>query len=165
MRTNIQGTESFNRLFWSKVLRYGVKDCWPWTGSTVNEIKPYGRIKVSGKLKLTHRVAYELVYKILVPDNIQVLHKCDNPICCNPNHLHLGTNADNMHEKSIRGRINTKGGPQGKFTYDEWQDIKNLYYTEHWSKCRIASKYNTYDTTIRRVIMDKEGYRYKGKVL
>jgi hypothetical protein len=163
MRTNYQWSTSFILSFWSRVNNKDkVSECWPWTGSIVNEAKPYGRVRIEGRLKLTHRVAYELSRGELVPDDMQVLHSCDNCRCCNPTHLWVGTNADNMRDKSRKNRINPSGGPQGKFTFDEWQEIKKLH-SEGWTNTEISNKFRCFDTTVRRVIEAGESYRYKGK--
>lgn len=51
----------------------------------------------------THRAAWELANGP-IPDGVCVLHHCDNPSCCNVEHLFLGTQADNMQDKSSKGR-------------------------------------------------------------
>src|SRR5258708_4115991 len=51
----------------------------------------------------THRYAWEITFGP-VPENLQVLHHCDNPTCCRPDHLFLGTGADNMADKVAKGR-------------------------------------------------------------
>ena len=77
------------------------RGCWTWMAS--KNKKGYGQFMVWGKPHLAHRVAYILFIGDIV-DNLFVLHDCDNPGCVNPNHLHLGTNSDNMQECSRRGR-------------------------------------------------------------
>ena len=96
---------------WSLVNIGNDGDCWEWTG-TVNRGKynrgGYGRVGDGhGRKKYAHRVAYELT-KGQIPEGFQVLHQCDNRRCCNPAHLHLGTNADNQREKVERGRAAIK---------------------------------------------------------
>jgi hypothetical protein len=76
--------------------------CWVWMGGR-QKLMGYGKISLNGKDFLTHRVAWELANGP-IPADMQVLHSCDNPPCCNPAHLHLGTHADNMREKTERGR-------------------------------------------------------------
>jgi len=161
MRTNYHWSMEFMRLLRSKIIVGGPDDCWPWTGSVVNGNKPYGRVKVEGKLKLVHRVIYELYTGEELPDDVQVCHSCDNPPCCNPNHLWIGDNQANMLDKMIKGRTSHEG-PPGKFTYNEWQEIRRLYNVENLSKCEIARRFNTYDTTIRRVLDAGDSYKYKG---
>jgi HNH endonuclease len=78
--------------------------CHNWTG-TVGRAG-YGRVQVSA-----HRLAYELAHGP-IPDGLLVLHKCDNPVCCNPDHLFLGTSADNMADKVRKGRH--RNGSTGK---------------------------------------------------
>lgn len=90
--------------FWAKLdTSPGEYGCWPWTGS----IRPtgYGEFRVSHKTRLAHRVAWELHNgPIPVPDMACVLHTCDNPPCCNPAHLFLGTRADNHADCVRKGR-------------------------------------------------------------
>ena len=77
--------------------------CWNWTGSK-NGINGYGRITVEGKSYCAHRVSYELFVGI-IPNGYNVCHKCDNPVCINPDHLFVGTRSDNMQDASNKGRI------------------------------------------------------------
>lgn len=63
----------------------------------------YGLIKYNGKMRLVHRVAYE----VLKGESIKgwhILHSCDNPCCYNPDHLSLGTHLDNMRDRAAKGR-------------------------------------------------------------
>ncbi len=80
--------------------------CWVWWGN-VNAETGYGRLFFEGRIHFAHRVSYEL-HKGPIASGIFVCHKCDNPPCCNPDHLFLGTQADNMTDKSRKGR--SRGG-------------------------------------------------------
>lgn len=84
-----------------KVKRAGPDDCWPFDGATNGY--GYGRLTVDGKPQAAHRLAYELEHGE-IPAGLFVLHRCDNPPCCNPAHLYLGTHADNMRDMDERGR-------------------------------------------------------------
>jgi hypothetical protein len=89
----------------------GPDACWPWTGAQRKH--GYGVVKRQGKRFTAHRVAYEQKHGP-VPANLSVRHLCDNPPCCNPAHLIVGTHAENMAEMSLRGRARGKapGGDQ-----------------------------------------------------
>lgn len=92
------------RRFWLKVDRRGDDECWPWTA--YRSKKGYGHIKVGGKrgsVIAAHRVAYELKLGD-IPPGMLVCHSCDNPPCCNPAHLWVGTNDDNMADMARKGR-------------------------------------------------------------
>lgn len=84
---------------WSRVDKTG--DCWVWTGATVHN--GYGTISVNNRLVRTHRLAYELTHGP-IPAGMKVLHTCDNPPCCRPDHLFLGTDKDNVHDAVDKGR-------------------------------------------------------------
>lgn len=94
--------------FWSKVDRSGGQDaCWEWKASRRG--LGYGQFAYPGRSpQKAHRVAYELESGP-IPDGLGVLHKCDNPPCCNPRHLFLGTNADNMADMVLKGRQRSPG--------------------------------------------------------
>ena len=76
-------------------------DCLEWTGYT--RAFGYGQLMVDGKCVGTHRVAWTLANGP-IPDGICVLHRCDNPPCCEPAHLFLGTAADNTADMIAKGR-------------------------------------------------------------
>lgn len=99
--------------FWSKIDRASPNECWPWTRS--KSVGGYGHWSYweDGKCRSTtaHRQAWTLINGP-IPKGLQVLHKCDNPPCCNPNHLWLGTHADNMADKVAKGRQSRLGQPR-----------------------------------------------------
>lgn len=86
--------------FWSCVSRQS-DGCWEWALGRKED--GYGRTLWHGRLTYAHRIAWELTYGP-VPDGLCVLHRCDNPACCNPTHLWLGSRADNNHDRDIKGR-------------------------------------------------------------
>ncbi len=78
----------------------GPKACWPYTGCLH---KGYGWAKRQGKRVFAHRLAWECTNGP-IPDGLFCLHRCDNPPCCNPAHLFLGTQADNNRDRHSKGR-------------------------------------------------------------
>lgn len=98
--------------FWNKVDKSGGPDaCWLWT---LGKVSGYGSFKVKRKYLLAHRVAWTLTNGKIPHDGsyhgICVLHRCDVRTCCNPNHLFLGTAADNNTDKKNKGRCNPHRG-------------------------------------------------------
>jgi len=86
----------------------GENDCLEWTGYRNRD--GYGQIQVDGKKLLAHRVAW-MLHSGEMP-SLLVCHTCDNPRCCNVEHLYVGTHTDNMKDKVDRGRW--KGGAKSK---------------------------------------------------
>lgn len=97
--------------------------CLEWTGAKHRQ--GYGRIRVEGKITFTHRLAWQLSFGA-IPKGLFVCHACDNPPCCNPKHLWLGTNLENQRDMFAKGRARRSGKfnavkthcPQGH-AYDE----------------------------------------------
>lgn len=83
---------------WARVERRGPGECWEWTAHRLP--KGYG---VFGPGVVAHRVAWEVAHGP-IPDGLHVLHTCDNPPCCNPGHLRLGTPQDNVDDMMRKGR-------------------------------------------------------------
>lgn len=109
--------------------------CWLWTGS-LNK-SGYGETTWKGKLELAHRTSWAL-NKGQIPNGLQVLHRCDNRICTNPDHLFLGTNYDNVLDKISKKR--------------SWKTIppevaKEIYHAQGRHK-DIALKYGVVRSTV-----------------
>lgn len=102
-----QREKTFDEKFWEKTGVRGEDDCWEWTAS--RNKKGYGNFYLSignsdSMHILAHRVAYMLSSDTQIPENTMVCHSCDNPPCCNPKHLFLGSNQDNMQDMVNKGR-------------------------------------------------------------
>ncbi len=84
--------------FWSKVSKGGPDVCWPWVASTRNKREGYGAFWYQGRHHPAPRIAYFLATSTLVTD-LQICHRCDNPTCCNPGHLFVGSGKENNDDK------------------------------------------------------------------
>lgn len=87
--------------FWAKVNRGGPDDCWEYQAK--RDRGGYGRFWLDGKTRGAHVVAW-LFTRGPVPAGLCVLHRCDNPPCCNPTHLFVGTFGDNNADRAAKGR-------------------------------------------------------------
>jgi HNH endonuclease len=95
--------ENIVKRFWARVRKTDA--CWEWTGSTRHF--GHGHLNVSGRRVLAHRFSWELANGP-IPPGLQINHHCDNPPCVRPDHLYLGTQADNTRDRVERGR--SRGG-------------------------------------------------------
>lgn len=91
-------------MFWHKIDIKGKDECWNWKGS--KNPQGYGQVWSNSKKKQikAHRLAYEIYNQTSIPKGMLICHKCDNPPCCNPYHLFLGTSADNINDAYRKGR-------------------------------------------------------------
>ena len=146
----------------SDVLRFQSKikvmpsDCHEWQGQLGND--GYGRISIGGSMMRAHRVAFELVNGPIQP-GMHVLHRCDNPPCCNPDHLFLGTQADNMRDmksKNRAGRHSAKGEshPRAKLTESIVVAIREAYEKGELQK-DIAKRYDVAQITVSNIVTRK----------
>jgi hypothetical protein len=105
--------------FWEKVQK--TDGCWYWTGAKLPN--GYGAVGLYDTSYYAHRVAWAIYYG----DTTKfVLHKCDNPPCVNPAHLFLGTQLDNMHDCTSKGR-KTPPPRICKLTEEQVQRIRAIH--------------------------------------
>lgn len=142
--------------FWGKVKKKK-NGCWEWVGALNSD--GYGVIDVNGKTKRVHRIIFLLVKGISLEPEQKVCHKCDNPVCVNPNHLFIGTQKDNMSDMLIKNRASnyfTKKGvehPNSKFSSNDIKKIKQMSKT--LSQQKIAEQFGVVQQTISRIITGK----------
>ena len=121
--------------FWSKVAVGNANECWPWIASC--DSKGYGHIWMNGRLELSHRLV------VGAKPGEYALHSCDNPPCCNPHHLRIGTSKENTADAFQRGRrIPCRGEQNGRAKINESivRQIKSLLGTD--SQSAIARNLN-----------------------
>lgn len=138
--------------FWSKVDRSG--DCWLWTGRRHQGKRqlPYGVLKYHGKMRVAHCLAYALTHGE-VPAGLCVLHRCDNPPCCNPAHLFLGTRQDNIADCVAKKR-NARGErhASAKLTEACVQEIRSDFAVGGKTRAQLAAKHKVNWNTINRIV-------------
>ena len=128
-------------------------DCWLYGDSPCKAIYPV--IKLNAKNVRVHRVMYELTYGP-IPDGYDVLHKCDVPRCCNPSHLFLGKDADNIRDCISKGRANRTRGEEhyrAKLTESIVKEIRARYTGCRGEQSAFAREYGVSTGTIRFIVM------------
>jgi hypothetical protein len=120
------------------------ENCWNWPYGC--NPKGYGSVCIGkSRCETTHRTTYRLTHGS-IPDDLWVLHKCDNRKCFNPSHLFLGTNQDNIDDMVAKGRGNggqlrpTNGNHWRKVSPEEVREIRHLH-TEGTSRNELAKRF------------------------
>lgn len=137
--------------FWSLVLK--TDGCWLWQGSLNSA--GYGRLKYHQKFYFAHRLAYMLAYGEIMP-GVAVCHRCDNPRCVRPDHLFLGTTADNNADRERKGR--TCAGQAHKWTRltpTQVREIRHRYAEGGITKAALAREYHVWPSAIGQIIRRK----------
>ena len=146
--------------FWIKVNKDGtvpehmphLGQCWIWTAGKLKD--GYGHYRFNGKPCRAHRVSYELANGE-IPVGFFVLHKCDNPVCVNPDHLVLGTVADNAKDMTRKGRgrysYGEKNG-QSKLTHEKVAKIRKMYSLGEVSQKRISEIFGVAESRINEIV-------------
>ena len=139
------------------------KGCWIWKGSKHRQ--GYGNIRFNQKYGLAHRVAWE-VFKGKIPEDLKVCHKCDVTSCCNPDHLFLGSQKENVQDGIVKGRYSHRkiGKRRNKLCFSQVQEIKMLS-ENGMSRKELEKKFSVGQTCIHKILSgtswkinwDKEG--------
>lgn len=133
---------------WRRVDIRSEEKCWEWKGfKDYNGYGQMGRGTREEGLILTHRAAYEVTYGISTKGK-HILHICDNPSCCNPKHLSIGTNYDNVMDMCKKGRHYDKD--RSRLTNEEKKTLRHLYFAEQCTADELASFFGINRKTIYR---------------
>ncbi len=138
--------------FWNKIAFTANPDkCWEWQGCLEGG---YGRFRYEGKMILSHRLVWTLINGE-IPNDLWVLHKCDNRKCCNPKHLFLGTRLDNMEDMWNKGRQAGAASDKHwncKLTPEQIRAIRDEYNTGTTSHRKLAAKYGMTHSHIGKIV-------------
>lgn len=150
-------------VLWSKVDRGDPNECWPWMGY-INK-GGYGRTWINNKGYYAHRVIYNLYHTGKLPFDAPadklghgfLRHTCDNPRCCNPAHLALGTLLDNAKDKVERGRQkrwNSVDSPRAKLTREQVIELR-LQKASGVSTKELMKQYGVSKPTVNQIVSRK----------
>lgn len=140
--------------FWSNVAVVGENKCWPWMGRRVGN--GYGKLKRNGKDWRANRYVWLITHGD-VPSNKYVCHKCDNPKCCNPSHLFLGTAKENtadMVAKHRAGRMLGEKNHRSKLNSDAVRAIRDRV-TNGEKQIDLCREYGISPATISVIVNQK----------
>lgn len=139
--------------FWRHVLK--TDTCWIWTAGRLT--RGYGSIRIGGRSETTHRLSWELHFGP-IPAGLSVLHNCDNPPCVRPEHLFLGTDADNVRDMFSKGRQAIREGRRGetnnkaKLTTTQVIEIRRQYDAGIITQRDLATNFTVCLDTIRKIV-------------
>lgn len=129
--------------------------CWRWTAC---KEYGYGQITINGNKVKAHRFSYEYFHPMtqsLKDTGLCVCHKCDNPECCNPSHLFIGTRLENNLDKKAKGRCYRPTGEKhhlAKLTEQQVFEIVHRYKNENITQKELAKEYNITHIHLCRII-------------
>lgn len=136
--------------FWKYVQRGNPDECWPWKGE-VDKRGGYGVFWTKERKYKAHRYAYEATYGF--PEKLHVLHHCDNPPCCNPAHLFLGTIADNNAD--MRHKLRHTFGEhhhQARLTEGQVMEIRKLAFDGQHDDKAIGEMFGICSSKITAIV-------------
>lgn len=138
--------------FWSQIQMGKSNECWIWIGYKNSE--NYGVIKINGLDYRANRVSWT-IQNGKIPDGKLICHTCDNPPCCNPNHLKAETQKWNMQDRESKGRSNRATCERhwnAKMTRDKVISIREKYATGKFLQREIGEEYGVSSKLISSII-------------
>ena len=133
--------------------------CWNYMRAV--DRKGYGKVYGNGTQTLAHRFVYSF-YNGEIPEGLFACHHCDNPRCCNPDHIFIGTNADNLRDAARKGRLcglskkyTKRSGYMNKGSKITNEEALSIRLSNETNR-NLATKYQVHIGTVRRI---KKGER------
>src|SRR3990167_9075269 len=145
------GSTSVTNRFLALVSR--TDTCWLWAGTPTvrRDLRySYGRFRFAGKVRRAHRVSWELANGS-IPDGLFVCHHCDTPLCVRPDHLFLGTRADNFDDMRAKGR-NSKGSRISRVLTEVDVAAIRRSYADGTRQRALAADYGVSPVTIHQIV-------------
>lgn len=148
----MQGLDVVDRLL-AMLDMDGDSGCWEWRGHRQNG---YGHMRVFGKRSFAHRVMLEIkLERPLLPGEV-CRHVCDNPSCCNPDHLEVGSHSQNMRDATERRKFPTGANHHGsKLTEEAVADARRRYAVGDIGIENLGREYGVTYVVMRDAIMGK----------
>lgn len=139
--------QTLEECFNDKVIR--TADCWIW--QACQNMGGYGLMNVRAKPVKAHRVAW-MLFRGPIPEGMHVCHTCDNRLCVNPDHLWLGTNAENTRDKMLKGRYRNRNNYKTSCFRGHLFTPENTYRqpSKNGRICRTCMKMRNRSTAAQR---------------
>lgn len=162
MARPVASHEQFAARFWAKVDKapgHGPGgNCWIWTGSVLPASRTsrggYGHLRWNRQNLLAHRTAFT-IENGTIPDRLCVLHACDNPRCVRPEHLFLGTKAENTQDMMRKGRHRAPCGEanaSARLTSADVVRIRELYAARLAGSTTLARRFGIPESSVSRIV-------------
>jgi len=138
---------------WKRINKRDENDCWEWVGGKDKD--GYGRMMIDRHNYRTHRLTYIETYGS-IPEGLIICHRCNNPSCCNPNHLYAGTIRENSQQCTKEGR-RVSGEKHYKTILSDKDilKIRSLYSTGTFSQRELGRMFGVTQAAIWYIINNK----------
>jgi hypothetical protein len=130
-----------------------------WICDLGGKSNPYGKVKLNGtRIAVPNHRASWMVYRGPIPDGMCVLHRCDTPKCINPDHLFIGSHADNASDRDAKGRAADRRGEKCATAYlrtEQVLEIRSLWDAGFYTQKEIGEMFGTSEDNVGCIVHRK----------